>query len=149
MDGICYSHTNNIKLSTAESKHLKWRHICNKKVTASIIFLNRKKVKTFQILWTFDHINYKSCWAESSHSKLFLTSIFTTEYYPLNPHCLNIKQNDNIKQHNPVIHLSTHLYSLHICKTYNSVHSKLYSYHPLCALWMITVSQYQQMHILF
>jgi len=31
MDGICYSYTSNTKLSTAQCKCLKRRHICNKK----------------------------------------------------------------------------------------------------------------------
>ena len=41
------------------------------------------------------------CWAESSHSKLFLTPLITTEYYPPNPQCLNINQNDNIRTGQP------------------------------------------------
>jgi hypothetical protein len=102
-------------------------------------FITVRKLTHFKFYGHLITLTINVCWALSLHSKLFLTPLFITEYNLLNPQCLSINQNDNIKTVQPC-HISTHWKSLHICKTYNSIHSKLFSYYSLHALWMITVS---------
>jgi len=102
MDGICYSHTSNTKLSTDQCKRLKRRHICNKKMLLlQSSFITVTKLTHFKFYGHLITLTTNVCWAESSHSKLFLTPLITTEYYPINPQCLNINQNDSIKRVQP------------------------------------------------
>jgi hypothetical protein len=93
--------TNNIKLSTAQCKRLKRRHICiKKKLLLQSYFLTARKLTHFKLAGHFITLTANVCWAESSGSKLFVSPIITTEYYPLNSHFPNINQNDNIIQYN-------------------------------------------------